>query len=36
MEMKFSLLEGGEDGEHNGIGVVEIFKVLAIRDVVFC
>ncbi len=35
IDMKFSLLDGREDGEHNGIGVEEISKIFAIEDAIY-
>ena len=33
--MKFSSLNGGEDGEYNGIGFIEIVKICATQDTFF-
>ena len=30
--MEFGLLCGGEDGEHSGVGYVEIYKICAMLD----
>ena len=33
--MKFTLLDGGEDGEYNTVGFVEIYKIFATHGTVF-
>ncbi len=33
--MKLGSLDGGEDGEHTGICVVEISGIFAVQDVIF-
>ena len=33
-KMKFGLLDGGEDAEHNGVGFVEITKISAMQDAI--
>ena len=34
-EMDFCSLDGGENGEHNGVGFVEISQIFAMKDVFF-
>ncbi len=33
--MEFGSLDGGENGEHSGVGRVEISKIFAMQDVFF-
>ena len=33
--MEFGLFNGGEDGEHNSVSLVEISKIFAMQDNVF-
>ncbi len=33
--MKFGLFDGGEDGEHNGVGFKEISRISAMQDAFF-
>ena len=34
-EMKFGLLDGGKDADHNGVGCMEISKIFATHDALF-
>ena len=33
--MKFGLLNGGDDGENNGVGIVAISQIFEIQDAIF-
>ena len=33
--MEFSLLAGGENGEHSGVGLMEISKIISSQDTFF-
>ena len=32
LEIKFVSFDGGDDGEHNGVGLVDISKIFAMQD----
>ena len=35
LEMEFSLLDGGNDDKHNGVGLAEVSKIFVMNDDLF-